>query len=84
MRDAEVQYQRVIEAESGNALALLGLARLYRSWSPPRTDEAAATYQLAIEVGGDSVVATVAREELAELTGSEPGASPVASPQVTS
>jgi hypothetical protein len=81
MRDAEVQFQRVIEAQPDNALALLGLARLYRSWSPPRLDEAAATYQLAIDRGGDSVVATVAREELAELTVGTPAASPQASPQ---
>src|SRR5687768_16706118 len=31
VRDAELQYQRVIEAEPDNALAILGLARLYRS-----------------------------------------------------
>ena len=80
MRDSEVQFNRVIEVEPDNALALLGLARLYRSWSPPRLDEAAATYQLSIDRGGDSVVATVAREELAELTVGTPAASPQASP----
>lgn len=80
MRDSEVQYQRVIGSEPDNALALLGLARLYRSWSPPRTADAAATYQLAIERGGDSVVSTVAQEELTELTGGTPTASPAASP----
>jgi tetratricopeptide (TPR) repeat protein len=83
MRDSEVQFNIVIEAEPDNALALLGLARLYRSWSPPRLDEAAATYQLAIERGGDSVVATVAREELAELTAGSPKASPQASPEAS-
>ena len=78
--DAELQFQRVIEAEPDYALAFLGLARLYRSWSPPRLDDAITTYQLAIERGGDSVVSTVALEELLELTGGSPVASPPASP----
>ena len=83
VRDAELQYQRVIEAEPDNALAILGLARLYRSWSPPRIEDAVVTYRLAIERGGESVVATVALEELTELTGGTPVASPRASPSAS-
>ena len=80
MRDAELQYQRIVEAQPNDALAMLGLARLYRSWSPPRVDDAVSMYQLAIELGGDSVVTTLAREELTELTGGSPVVSPPPSP----
>jgi tetratricopeptide (TPR) repeat protein len=83
MRDAELQYQRIIEAQPDDALSILALARLYRSWSPPRVDDAIATYQLAIERGGDSVVTTEAREELTELAGGSPVASPQASPKAS-
>src|SRR5690349_19139590 len=81
-RDAELQYQKVIQAQPDNAFALLGLARLYRSWSPPRTNDAATYYQLTIERASGSVVGDVARQELAELTGT-PVASPAASPFAT-
>jgi predicted Zn-dependent protease len=82
-RDAELQYQMVIEAEPNNAFALLGLARLYRSWSPPRVEDAVTYYQLTMERAGDSVVRDVAREELTALTGTpvaSPSSSPAASP----
>jgi tetratricopeptide (TPR) repeat protein len=78
-RDAELQYLKVIETEPDNAFALLGLARLYRSWSPPRLQDAVAYYQLAIDRAGESVVREVAQEELATITGT-PVASPAASP----
>ena len=78
-RDAELQYLKVIEAEPDNAFALLGLARLYRSWAPPRLEDAITYYQLAIDRAGESVVRQVAEEELTILTGT-PAASPVASP----
>ena len=81
-RDSELQYQKVIQAQPDNAYALLGLARLYRSWSPPRPEDAATYYQLTIDRAGDSVVRQVAQEELAELTGT-PVASPAASPATT-
>ena len=81
-RDAELQYQKVIQAQPNNAFALLGLARLYRSWSPPRTSDAVAYYQLTIERAGDSVVRDIAQEELAALTGT-PVASPAASPDAS-
>ena len=79
-RDSELQYQKVIAAEPENATALLGLARLYRSWSPPRPDDAARFYQQTIATGSDSVIHQLARQELAELTGT-PVASPQASPE---
>jgi cytochrome c-type biogenesis protein CcmH/NrfG len=74
-QDAELQYRKVIDAQPDNAMALLGLARLYRSWSPPRNDDAVTYYQLTIERAGESVVRDVAQQELAEMTGT-----PVASP----
>ena len=78
--DAELQFKRVIEAKPDVATtndALLGLARLYRDWSPPRTADAIANYQLVVASGADSVRVQIAVEELAELGIS---ASPVASP----
>lgn len=82
VRDAELQYRKVIEAEPDNAFALLGLARLYRSWAPPRLDDAATYYQRTIDRAGDSVVRDVAQEELALITGT-PVASPDASPEAS-
>jgi tetratricopeptide (TPR) repeat protein len=78
-RDAELQYLKVIETEPDNAFALLGLARLYRSWSPRRLQDAVTYYELAIDRAGESVVRDVAQEELATMTGT-PVASPAASP----
>ena len=66
-RDAELQFTRVIEAEPANGLALLELARLYRDWSPPRVDEAIATYQRVVATGEDSITVQLALEELGEL-----------------
>jgi cytochrome c-type biogenesis protein CcmH/NrfG len=77
-RDAELQYLKVIETEPDNAFALLGLARLYRSWSPPRVQDAITYYQMAIDRAGVSVVRDEAQEDLAALTGT-PIASPAAS-----
>jgi len=78
-RDSELQFNRVISAEPGNGLALLDLARLYRDWAPPRTDEAIATYQRVVAVGGDSITVQIAVEELAELgILATPAASPIA------
>ena len=74
-----MQYLRVIEAEPDNAFALLGLARLHRSWAPPRLADAISYYQLAVDRAGESVVRNVAAEELAQISGT-PVASPAASP----
>jgi tetratricopeptide (TPR) repeat protein len=77
--DAELQYQKVLALEPTNGVALLGLARLYRSWSPPRNEDAVKYYQLTIQQAPDSVAAELAKSELAQLTGT-PVASPAASP----
>lgn len=80
--DAELQFQKVIAAEPENYFAMLSLARLYRDWSPPRTDEAIALYRTVAESGIESVVVQLAQEELALLTGT-PVASPAASPNAS-
>lgn len=82
-RDAELQYSKVIATEPANDVALLGLARLYRDWSPARTDEAIRTYQQVVATGGDSLSVQLATEELAELGVVAPVASPAASPLAT-
>jgi tetratricopeptide (TPR) repeat protein len=76
--DAELQYQKTIEVQPNNPQAHFGLAELYQTWSPPRTDDAIAEYQKTIEVGGDSYVTELAAHQLAALTPGTP--SPVASP----
>jgi tetratricopeptide (TPR) repeat protein len=80
--DAELQYQKILEAEPNNGTALLGLARLYRRMSPPRTDDAITYYKLTIERAPGSSAAILASEELAFVTGT-PVASPQASPQAS-
>ena len=76
-RDAELQFQRVLEAQPVNVSALLGLARLYRDWSPPRTDEAISLYQQIIAIEGESFIGQNARNELQALG---VVVSPIASP----
>jgi|tagenome__1003787_1003787.scaffolds.fasta_scaffold20853815_1 tetratricopeptide (TPR) repeat protein len=78
-KDAELQFQKVIDAQPDNGVALLGLARLYRSWSPPRTADAVTWYQATIERAADSVAHDLAVSELSQLTGT-PVASPGSSP----
>ena len=84
-RSAELQFQRVLEAQPVNVSALLGLARLYRDWSPPRTDDAIALYQQIISIEGESFIGQNAREELQALgvvvtPAASASASPVAVP----
>ena len=86
--DAELQFNRVIEVEPGNGLALLDLAGLYRDWAPPRTEEAIATYQRVVALGGDSITVQIAAEELTELgilasPVASPNAGPLATPSPT-
>ena len=81
--DAELQFRRVIEAEPGNIEAHYYLAELYRDWTPPRTDEAAAHYQQVIAIGPTAYLASLAREQLTALGYEIPVASPVATPAAT-
>ena len=65
--DAELQFKKVIAAQPGNAHAHFYLAELYRSWVPPRTEEAVAEYRRTIEVGPETYVAELATEALRQL-----------------
>jgi tetratricopeptide (TPR) repeat protein len=76
--DAELQYKKVFEIQPSNPQAHFGLAELYRDWSPPRTADAIGEYQKTIEVGPDSYVAELAKQQLATLASGTP--SPEASP----
>ncbi len=85
--DAELQFQKAIEADPSNGTAMLGLARLYRDWLPPRTEDAITWYQTTIQKSADTLSANLASEELAAMTATpvaspqaSPGASPAASP----
>ncbi|HQY31999.1 MAG TPA: hypothetical protein PK691_11950, partial [Thermomicrobiales bacterium] len=76
-------YQKIIAADPNNGNALIGLARLYRSWSPPRNEDAITFFKLAIERAPDSAVHTLAQQELASMMATpvaSPSVSPVASP----
>ncbi len=80
--DAELQYKKVFELQPSNPQAHFGLAELYRNWSPARTSDAIVEYQNTIQVGPDSYVAELAKQQLVAL---EPGTpSPVASPATPS
>jgi cytochrome c-type biogenesis protein CcmH/NrfG len=62
--DAELQFQKVINAQPNDPYAHFHLAELYQGWDPPRTADAAAEYTRVIEVGPDTFVADQSREKL--------------------
>lgn len=73
-KDAELQFQKVLAAQPGNAQAHYDLAELYRHWVPPRIDDAVAEYRLTIQTGPDTYVAELAAKALQELGYATPGA----------
>lgn len=78
--DAEVQFRRLLEQDDGSPEAAFYLAEVYRSWTPPRTEEAVDLYRLVIELAPDAYLADQARVELdridreAGAMGATPGA----------
>ncbi len=76
--DAELQFAKVLEAEPRNVEALFYRAQLYRTWHPPRIEDAVAGYRQVIEIGPDQYLAQRAAEELVALgyATPEPGPSP--------
>ena len=81
--DAELQFRRVLETEPGSYEAHYYLADLYRSWEPPRLDEAAAHYRQVIEIAPTAYLAELSREQLVALgyaLPATPGATPPATP----
>ena len=73
-RDAEVQFRRVLTDEPNNVEAHYYLGELYRSWQPPRADEAVSEYRRVVELRPDSYLAQRATEALIELGAATPGA----------
>ncbi len=78
--DAELQFARVLEAEPSNVEALFYRAQLYRTWHPPRIQDAVAGYQRVLQIAPDQYLAQRAAEELAALGYATPsaGATPLA------
>ena len=77
--DAELQYQKVIEAEPDNAFAIARSGEALSKLVAPAHEDAVTYYRMAIDRAGESVVREVAQDELAQLTGT-PVASPAATP----
>lgn len=82
LADAELQFDKILEAEPQNATAWYYLGQLYQLFDPPRDDEAIYAYQQTIRFGPDTYVATQAADKLSAL-GATPVASPVSSPEAT-
>jgi cytochrome c-type biogenesis protein CcmH/NrfG len=82
LADAELQFDKILEAEPQNATAWYYLGQLYQLFEPPRNDEAIYAYQQVIRFGPDTYVATQAVAKLSAL-GATPVASPAASPEAT-
>ena len=82
LADAELQFDKILEAEPQNATAWYYLGQLYQLFDPPRDDEAIYAYQQVIRFGPDTYVATQAADKLSAL-GATPVASPPASPEAT-
>ncbi len=80
--DAELQFAKVLEAEPHNVEALFYRAQLYRTWHPPRIEDAVAGYRDVMEIAPDQYLAQRAAEELAALGYATPGAG--ATPAVAS
>lgn len=88
LADAELQFDRIVDADRANPQGWFYLAEVYVRWTPPRSDEAIYAYQQVIATGPDTYVAELAQQQLVTLGAATPvAASPVATtppPAVTS
>jgi cytochrome c-type biogenesis protein CcmH/NrfG len=82
LSDAELQFDKILDAQPQNATAWYYIGQLYQMWNPPRDDEAIYAYQQVIRYGPDTYVASQAINKLSAL-GATPIASPAASPEAT-
>jgi tetratricopeptide (TPR) repeat protein len=64
--DAEIQFERVLDAEEGNVEAMYMLGELRQRSQPPRHDEAEELFERVIETDPESFYAQMAEERLAE------------------
>lgn len=79
--DAELQFAKTLELDSGNQEAHYYLAELYRAWTPPRAQEAIVHYQRAAEIDSTTLISERANTQLATLGVATPtGLPPVATP----
>lgn len=65
--DAEAQYRRVLELDSKNAQAEYYLGELYKTWNPPRPEEARLHYQRASDLEPEGNWGRAARGALERL-----------------
>jgi cytochrome c-type biogenesis protein CcmH/NrfG len=82
LSDAELQFDKILDAQPQNATAWYYLGQLYQMWNPARDDEAIYAYQQVIRYGPDTYVASQAVNKLSAL-GATPIASPAATPEAT-
>jgi cytochrome c-type biogenesis protein CcmH/NrfG len=82
LSDAELQFDKILDAQPQNATAWYYLGQLYEMWNPARDDEAIYAYQQVIRYGPDTYVASQAVNKLSAL-GATPIASPASSPEAT-
>lgn len=65
--DAELQYERAIALAPTDPAPYYWLGELYRTWEPPRIEEAVGSYRRAISVAPSSPPARLAEEALGML-----------------
>jgi cytochrome c-type biogenesis protein CcmH/NrfG len=82
LSDAELQFDKILDAQPQNATAWYYLGQLYEMWNPARDDDAIYAYQQVIRYGPDTYVASQAVNKLSAL-GATPIASPASSPEAT-
>ncbi len=78
--DAELQFQKVITAQPNNPDAHYYLGELYRTWQPPRLDDAAREYDTVIKVAPTSFLAERAKQQLQSIGRATPSAATPATP----
>jgi cytochrome c-type biogenesis protein CcmH/NrfG len=80
--DAELQFVKALELDPSNQEAHYYLAELYRTWTPPRTDEAIMHYQQAAASDPSTLISERSNTQLASLGAATPAGSPAsATPQ---
>lgn len=74
--DAELQFTRALELDSDSQEAHYYLAELYRTWTPPRTDEAIVHYRRAADIDPTTLISERANTQLATFGVATPTGSP--------
>jgi cytochrome c-type biogenesis protein CcmH/NrfG len=80
-RDAELQFQKVLQVDPDNQSALFYLGELYMQWQPAREQEAQALFEKSVRIDPDSFIGSLAQDQLDSISGTPASeATPVGSP----